>query len=249
MRSGGASRRPDRRMLRSQSEVRRRGGCSVVTLCDPEPNEASMSKSDVFLAYGKSLLWIALFASAICGVMIIVHVLFVDFIHGNPNRTQGNALSMMAIFPPLVGAVAIAGSFLVFTLPQFFQATLIVAFGRLFGSRARFVALLALPVTTILTWYCYDYLTPSDVNLAINVGPEWTPYQHGISLSRYMKTLGFQASATLFSFLYFDTGFRGGSQKRVIVSTLAIAIVVGGIWGRVTAQQQFQFLGGQSSQK
>jgi hypothetical protein len=69
----------------------------------------------------------------------------------------------------------------------------------------------ALPVTAVLTWYCYDYLTP-DFNLGINADPDWTPYQHGISIAHYQGALLFQAPVTLFSFLYLDAGFRGASS-------------------------------------
>jgi hypothetical protein len=101
---------------------------------------------------------------------------------------------------------------------------------------------LALPLTAVLTWYCYDYLTPSDLNLGINVGPDWTPYQHGISSSRYIGALKFQAPVTLFGFLYLDAGIRGVSRKTVIIATLAIAIAAGVIRGHFLAQRQYQFL-------
>ncbi len=100
----------------------------------------------------------------------------------------------------------------------------------------------SLPLTAVLTWYCYDYLTPSDFNLGINAGPDWTPYQHGISISRYMGALAFQAPITLFSFLFIDAGFRGASKWLILVAALVIAIVVGSMYGYVTAQGQIELL-------
>ena len=165
-----------------------------------------------------------------------------DFVHGNPHRPQANAVFMMAVYTPIFGIVAVIGTFLVFTLPQFFQAALIVTLGRIFGDRARFAALLALPLTAILTWYSYDYLTPTDVNLGINAGPDWTPFKHGLSVSRFMSSLAVQAPVTLLSFLYFDAGLRGSSKKPLLVAALAIAVAMGLIGGYTMAQNQIQFL-------
>jgi hypothetical protein len=88
-----------------------------------------------------------------------------------------------------------------------------------------------LPLTAVLTWYCYDYLTP-----------DWTLCEHGISISRYLGALAFQVPVTLFSFLYIDAGFRGASKWLIVVAALAIALVVGGICGYVTAQEQIELL-------
>jgi len=201
-----------------------------------------MSKSAVNISYAQSLLWVALFMAVMCGVINIVHLLFVDFVHGNPHRTQGNALSMMVEFTLILGVIAVIGTFLVFALPQFFQAALIGALGQIFGDRAQFAALLALPLTAVITWYCYDYLTPTDFNLGINVDPDWTPFKHGLSVSRYITTLIIQTPITLFSFLYFNAGLRDRSKKPVLLAALAVTVVVGGIWGYTTARDQYQFL-------
>jgi heme/copper-type cytochrome/quinol oxidase subunit 4 len=201
-----------------------------------------MGKASVSISYAQSLVWVALFMALACGVMNIVELVFVDFIHGNPNRTQENAKEMMVLFTPLFSITGMIGAILVFTLPQFFQAELIRILDPLFGGRARFAVLAALPLTAVLTWYCYDYLTPTDLNLGINTGADWTPYQHGLSIPRYMRTLAVQAPVTLFSFLYFDASFRGRSRKPVLVAALAATIVIGAIWGYTMARDQFQFL-------
>jgi hypothetical protein len=78
--------------------------------------------------------------------------------------------------------------------------------------------------------------------LGINAGPDWTPYQHNISISRYLGGLAFQTPITLFSFLYIDTSFRGASKWPVLIAALVITIMIGGIWGYVTAQQQIELL-------
>jgi hypothetical protein len=201
-----------------------------------------MNQRAIGASYAHSLLWIVLFTAVTVGVMMIAHLVFFDIIHGNPHRTQKDVIDMMVTMTSILGIIAAIGSILVFTLPQVFQAALIAVLHRMFGSRARFAVLAALPIVAVLTWYCYDYLTPSDVGLGINAGPDWTPYRHGISIARYMRALAFQVPVTLFSFLYIDTGFRGTSKWPVLTAALVIVIVAGGVWGYVTAQQQIEIL-------
>ena len=67
-------------------------------------------------------------------------------------------------------------------------------------------------------------------------------YEHGLSLSRYVRTFAVQTPITLFSFLYLDAGLRGVSRKPVLFGALTIAVVAGGIRGYLMARGQFQFL-------
>lgn len=201
-----------------------------------------MSKRAIGASYAHSLLWVILFTAVTVGVTGIAHLVFFDIVHGNPHRTWGVVIFMMVLEMPILGVIAAIGSILVFTLPQLFQAALIVVSHRMLGDHARFAVFPALPLAAVLTWYCYDYLTPSDVGLGVNAGPDWTPYQHGISIARYMGALAFQAPVTLFSFLYIDAGFRGASKWPVLIAALVTTIAIGGIWGYVTAQQQIELL-------
>ncbi len=196
----------------------------------------------VVFAYARSLAWLAILAAVIIGIQNIVGLVLIDFVRGNPHRTQGNAIFMMITFTPLFGLVALIGVLLVLTLPQCFQAVISSALVRRFGSRAQAGVLLALPITATMTWYCYDYLTPSDVGLAINEGPDWKPYQHGLTLARYAAALAFQVPATLFSVAYAATSAARPSRKTVILLAFAAAIIAGGIMGHRTAEGQYQFL-------
>lgn len=176
------------------------------------------------------------------GARSIAHLVFFDIVHGNPHRTREDVLSMMAIQTPILGIIAAIGSILVFALPQAFQAALVATWHRMVGSRARFAVLPALPLTAILTWYYYDYLTPSDLILGINAGPDWKPYQHGISITRYIGALAFQTPVTLFGFLHMDAGFRGTSKWPLLGAAALLTITIAGIWGYVTAQRQIELL-------
>jgi hypothetical protein len=201
-----------------------------------------MNKSAIGASYAHSLLWVVLFTAVTVSVTTIVQLVFVDIIHGDPQRTHKDVIAMVVAETQMLGIIAASGSISAFTLPQVFQAALIAVLHGRFDDRARFVVLAALPLTAVLTWYSYDYLTPSDLELGITAGPNWTPYQHGISVTRYMKALAFQSPVTLFSFLYIDAGFRGASKWPFVIAALVIAIAAGGIWGYVTAQQLIKLL-------
>jgi heme/copper-type cytochrome/quinol oxidase subunit 4 len=203
------------------------------------PDLASMNKWAINISYAQSLAWVAFCMALISAESNLVELLFVDFVHGNPHRTQENAIFMMTTYSPLFGVITIIGTYLVFTLPQLFQAGLIGNFERMFGDRARFAPLLALPLTTVLTWYCYDYFTPSNLCFA---GSCMDYYEHGLSVPRYLMALLAQMPITLFCFLYFEAGFRGRSKTPIILAALSIALVAGGIRGYVLARGQYQFL-------
>jgi hypothetical protein len=200
-----------------------------------------MNGRSIGASYAHSFLWIVFFFAAAVSLENVAHLVFFDIVHGNPHRTRGDVISMIET-TPILGIVTSIGAMLVFTLPQIFQAVLITVWHRKFDYRALFSVLPAVPLTAVLTWYCYDYLTPSVLNLAINVSPDWTPYQHGISLKRYLDSLLFQTPVTLFSFLYFNANVRGASKWPILIATLVIVIATGCVWGYFTAQKQIAFL-------
>jgi hypothetical protein len=198
-----------------------------------------MSKIAIHVSYLQSLLWLALFLALMRAETNIVELLLIDFVHGNPHRTQENAIFMMKMNTPLFGAIAFIGTFVVFTLPQFFEAEVVRALDQIFGDRARFAALLALPLTAVLTWYCFDYLTPSNLCFAGNC---METYEHGLSVSRYVTTLAIQTPITVFNLSYFNAGLSGHSKKPILLAALAATLVAGGIWGYLMAGNQFLFL-------
>jgi hypothetical protein len=198
-----------------------------------------MSKNEVYASFAHSFLWVLLFAAATVAVSSVTHLLFFDLAHGNPPRTQRDVVALIAAQTPFICLVTAIGSLLIFALPQAFQTALVAVLHR--TSRARFAGLPALPLTAVVTWYCYDYLT-FDFTLGTNASPDWTPYQHGISLARYMKALAFQTPVTLFSLLYIDTNYRGASKRLILIAAFAIVLVAGGAYGYVTAQQKILLL-------
>jgi hypothetical protein len=191
-------------------------------------------------SYMQSLIWVVVFLAMASVAIVVVTVLILDFINDLPYRSPDNAIFILTFYTPIFAISAIIASFLAFAPSQFFQALVLGGSDRLFD-QTRFLVLQALPLTAVLTWYCYDYLTPADLKLAISGGRDLTPHQHGLTTSRYITTLAIQAPITLFSFLYFETGSRGRSKKPILIAALAAAIVVGTIQGFGDAQMQLRF--------
>jgi hypothetical protein len=149
---------------------------------------------------------------------------------------------MIGLYPLIFAVIAVIGSFLVFTLPQLFQAAVAAVLVSLFGRGARVGVLLALPLTVILAWYNYDYLTPTDLNLGINVGADWMPYQHGLTKQRYPTMFTIQAPTSLFSVLHCHASIHSSPKKTMIGAALRLAVLVGVIFGYGLAVEQYQFL-------
>jgi hypothetical protein len=196
-----------------------------------------MDKATIASSYFQSLLWTALFFS-IAVVLTAGEPAIVDSFRGGPPRT----LFVVIVVLPFIGMNAVnaaIGAFQLYALPQALQALIAGLLEWKFEARAHFAILFALPFTAVLTWYCYDYLT-SDFSFSIGAEPIEQPYQHGISLSRYLEATALQAPVTLFGWLYFDAGVRDRSRTPIVISALAIALAVGGVWGFVVTQSQFR---------
>jgi hypothetical protein len=164
--------------------------------------EPILSKSAIGISDMQSLVWATIFIVINRAVQFNVEIVFLDFIFGNPHRPQSNALSMMANFTPSFAVIDMIWCFLVLTVSQFFQAEIVGAFEPAYGDESRLLALAVLPVTTVITWHCYDHTIISDLCFAGSCPTEG--YKHGLSLSRYLVTLAIQTPITLFSFLYFN---------------------------------------------
>jgi hypothetical protein len=55
-------------------------------------------------------------------------------------------------------------------------------------------------------------------------------------------TLAIQTPVTMFTLLYCDAAIRHRPKKRILLGALALALVVGGIWGHRMAEIQYQFI-------
>jgi hypothetical protein len=176
----------------------------------------------VAISYAKSLAWIAMLIALALDVAVSGTILLNDFAHG-AHRTQSE-ISLMAILVLAFWVFATIGSLLMFAPVQAFQVLIIGIMQREFGDRARFAALSSLPITAVLTWYCYDYLTPNEFHFGARSGL----YQNGISIARYLAALAVQTPATLFAFLYCEADQHHHSKAPILIAALVVAIAIGG---------------------
>jgi hypothetical protein len=174
----------------------------------------------VAISYAKSLAWIAMLIAVALDMAVVGAMLLNDFRHG-AYRPQGGFIAMSAL---IFWVVATIGSLIMFAPVQAFQVLVIGIMQREFGDRARFAALSSLPITAVLTWYCYDYLTPNEFHFGARIGL----YQNGISIARYLAALAVQTPTTLFAFLYFEADRHRRSKAPILIAALAVAIAIGG---------------------
>ncbi len=201
------------------------------------------SERGVKLCYTLCLLWLSLIFAVIAVVSNVTELVFVDFVHGNPYRPKSNAVEMMWLFSIIFGIISIVGCFLVFSLPQIAQAALHSKVKQLSRPLSYLSILLAIPLFSVITWYCWEYLTPTDFNLGINDGPDWKPYQHGITIQRYLSALAFQTPISLYSLIYCEPDLLKLSRKTVLTGGLALAFPIGIWYGHRLAMGQYGFLG------
>lgn len=201
-----------------------------------------MARAEIRSSYAIALLWVAAFVALAVSVNLITELVFVDFVHGNPHRSQRNAVTMMALYPPIFSIVTIIGVWLVFGPAQLLQASVTYVLFPKYGRLAFLFVALMLPITGIVTWYSFDYLTPSNFNLAINTPPDWTPYQHGISPIRFLGATFTQAVVTAFTLAYCNTGNFRLLRKGLLFGVLIITLVGGIASGYDSAKGQYQFI-------
>ncbi|MBN3722588.1 hypothetical protein [Burkholderia sp. Ac-20379] len=190
----------------------------------------------------RSLLWIILFAALVASTSNIFSLILIDFVHGNPNRSQNNAISMMMVDSPIFSLIAALGIVIVFSAAQFAQSKAMHFLHPRIGRWAYVCIGLLVPLLSVVTWYCYDYLTPSDVILGIDAGPDWVPYRHGLTLHRYLATLKYQSAVTAFNLLYFEVLTFHRSKKILVSILILVAIIVGMTMGHQKAVEQYHFI-------
>ncbi len=190
-----------------------------------------MSKNSAAISYGQSLLWISLFAAIASVAIVFVEFAFFELRYGSPGPTFKDLLLALAVFLPFTAVLAILGVLEILALPQLFQVAAVSLLKRPFGERARFAVLPLLPLTACITWWCYDYLIPPNLNPTTALGPNWFPPTKGMLVSHYQAAFLFQALATSLSFLHFELKFRSRSRKPLLLIAFAIFVALGAGWG------------------
>lgn len=188
------------------------------------------------ISYSQSFCLVVIAVIAFFTIGTVVHLIFVDFVHGNPHRPQSNAVSMMLLFPFLFSVITLVGVTLLFGLSQILQLLVVNAALKGFGWRGRFAGLVALPAIAIISWYCYDYLAPTDFTFMDITPSDWKP---GV---RYLIILVAQAAFTLFNVLWFEATIVKKFRGHLVVALLLVAVALGGIGGYATALQQNELI-------
>jgi hypothetical protein len=187
----------------------------------------------VISSHAKSLLLFSFLLTVAIFFGMVADAVIVDFLRTNPNRSQLHAASLPFLFIPIFAVCSLAGTTLVFSFAQLLQACIVHEIIEKHGRGRLFVSTLAIPLSALLSWYCYDYLTPSDFNLGINTPGDWVPYQHGLTIRRYLLTLCWQSAVTLFSTarLRFEIENQHKYETVFFLITIGLAAVVGAVLG------------------
>jgi len=193
--------------------------------------------------HARAFAWLILMIGTLLVTMTGVQGVLVHFFLGNPNKIQQQAL-LLAISLTFDFLIATLGLFLVAGASQTVVAVVATLLARHFGRRTQARALLTIPAVAILTWYCFDYLTPS--NMVLIPGPDFVPYQHGLTLSRYAKITAFQTVATTFTVIY-ATNATKKIRRWLPLACCGAACVVGAglaavrdypLWAQIVAARQ-----------
>ncbi|HEY8275773.1 MAG TPA: hypothetical protein VIG52_02120 [Methyloceanibacter sp.] len=200
-----------------------------------------MTRDAILVSYGRSFICVFLFVAIFLASGLITTLIFVDFVHGNPHRTSLQTYETMAVTPLFAGIFAVIVT-LSFIPSQCFEAWFARSLIPRFGDHVRFWTLGALPFTAILTWYCYDYLIPAGGGPETDEPSNWMPYEHGLTVPRYLTALFAQTLVTLLNVIFLDDVVRHRSPKMIVLPLLAIAVVLGAVDGYFGALGQYKFL-------
>ena len=189
----------------------------------------NLSIGKILSSHFRSLLWVAVTVAFAAFSLLATETIKIDFLNINPHRSQSHAASLPFIFGFVFLIITTILTAITFSLSQITQAIT----GRIsiqqFGERGFYIVAAATPLMAILSWYCYDYLTPSDFNLGINEGANWVPYQHGLTIQRYLVMLGLQSYVTIFSIvrLKFEICDQNLAKKKFLIAAIVVASTIG----------------------
>jgi hypothetical protein len=181
-----------------------------------------------------ALVWFALLTALAGAVGNVAEILIIDFVHGNPHRTQENALEMMVFFTPMMGLLALVLALLTYSIPQLFQAVVSETFAVCCGTPIYVAVLLALPLTALVTFYSLFYVT---VPLFDTFGADKDLYPNELTVVNYLVALSIQAPATIFAAAYAGV-MRERLRWKIVIGS---AVGAGVFWGSHLASGQSKF--------
>jgi hypothetical protein len=134
-------------------------------------------------SYGQALFWVAALVALFCCVTMIPRFFMIHFIQHHPPETPAFAIRMIFLITPIISAAAAATALLTFVIPQYAQRLLENARLRRIGATSHIGILFALPITALLTWYCFDYIVMTILPMLLQSEDD-ASYEHGITPGR-----------------------------------------------------------------
>ena len=179
----------------------------------------------------KSLAWVAVVVACALAFYLLAASVDVDFLGYRAQNMGGNVAMTLVFFIPFLSVIGCVGVALVFTIPQLLQMAMAAGLMRVYGRRGLVGIVLGLPLLSVVTWYCYDYLTPSDINLTSNTDGDWVTYEHGLNGARYWRALLAQSAVTLFTLarLLMEQHDRKRMKTLLMSATLFAAACYGAV--------------------
>jgi hypothetical protein len=188
----------------------------------------ALTNGKIISSYFRSLFCVSIILAITMFFVMIFYVVRIDFLNVNPHRSQLHALFLPFFAGGTFSIVILIGIYIIFSLSQITQAIVTKISIQRFENRSLYLVLATIPLATILSWYCFDYLTPTG-GLAINDDADTIPFEHGLTIKRYLIMLCIQTSITVFSFtrLKFEISNNKVAKKRLFIAMICIASVIG----------------------
>ena len=187
----------------------------------------TFTNGKIISSYFKSLFWVSVILAISVFFILVVKVIQIDFLNINPHRTQLHALLLPFAMGGALSIVILVGIYIVFSFSQITQAIITKISIEKFENRSLYLVLATIPLATILSWYCFDYLTPTG-GLDINDDADTVPFEHGLTIKRYLIMLCIQACLTIFSFtrLKLEINNNKVAKKRLLIAMICITSVI-----------------------
>jgi MFS family permease len=166
---------------------------------------------------------------------MIPHLFTVFFIQHNPPRSQAIVVETMFLLTPIISAIAAATTLLTFAIPQYAQRLLENVPLQRVGRKYDIGILLTLPVTALLSWYCFDYIVMSGLSTMFQDDDDQS-YEHGITPRRYLLAVGAQTVMTLISLFYSRFRPRSAVRRGSAIAAAALGLGVGMMPGHSQVQ-------------
>ena len=190
------------------------------------------------------VIFISLLFALSASTKYITELVIVDFVNINNSRTLSLTFETALVSVPFFSIIYVICTFIVFSIPLFLQNMLLNFIKTKINTNNIYIIIATTPLISIITWYCYDYLTPTDVNLGFNVGQEYKVFEHGITPIRYLEALTYQTTVSIYClFIMRLKNEKYYNLKRYTKLILIfISIVIGLIMGHRMAEEQYRYL-------